>query len=177
MRNEENWNNGIRGRFIKQNPFTPRIKKILLSTPDIEWQMESTYLFGDTGTGKTVKACQFILAVEKQNYLNDTFIDAAFISVPQLMFDINTNFDHEKEIIEKYMKAGVTVLDDIGIGKPSDWLIRTLYLIINHRYEHELPTIITANVPLTKLSELLDDRITSRIARSYKIIEMTEIFK
>ena len=47
----------------------------------------------------------------------------------------------------------VLVIDDLGKEKKSDWTRQTLFDVINHRYEHQLPTIITTNL----VSESGDD--------------------
>ena len=47
-------------------------------------------------------------------------------------------------------------------------LIFITYRLINHRYEHMLPTLITTNLPTAELRTALGDRVASRLA------EMTE---
>ncbi|WP_329172270.1 ATP-binding protein [Streptomyces decoyicus] len=60
----------------------------------------------------------------------------------------------------------VTAAD--GAAKNSEWTEELTYRLINHRYEHLRPTLITTNLPTDALRTALGDRIASRLA------EMTE---
>jgi DNA replication protein DnaC len=51
------------------------------------------------------------------------------------------------------------VLDDLGVENPSPWAQEKLFQLLNYRYNHRLPTIITTNTDL----DLLDPRIRSRL--------------
>jgi DNA replication protein DnaC len=58
------------------------------------------------------------------------------------------------------------ILDDLGVDKPSDWVLNVLYNIINYRYENLKKTIITSNFSLDEIAEAFNDnRITRRIER------------
>ncbi len=89
------------------------------------------------------------------------------ISVPELLLEIRDTFNgneiSEKAIIDKYSWIDVLILDDLGVEKTSDWVLQTLYTIIDRRYREELRTIITSNLGIEEIREKLDDRIASRI--------------
>ena len=56
--------------------------------------------------------------------------------------------------------AGLTA----GAENPKPWVVELVYVLINHRYEHMLPTIITTNYDGTKIGAVFGKRIQSRLA-------------
>jgi len=180
MRTPERWKKiepFVRGKL------TPRLRRDLVSlkTPTIppEEEITSLYLWGDVGTGKTVYAAQLYMEESKRLYLNpispEVKEECIFISVPELFERMKNSFGKQssgEDILFPYKVCHLLVLDDIGAEKPSEWALQQLYLIINHRYEYMLKTIITSNKPLVDLAILFgDDRITSRIQRMGEIKE------
>jgi DNA replication protein DnaC len=82
------------------------------------------------------------------------------------------NGESTEAVMEVYLNAHLLVLDDFVTVRPTDWVIETLYHLINYRYEHMKKTVITCNFSLEKLEEMLQEqRITSRISRSYTVIK------
>jgi DNA replication protein DnaC len=177
MRTVERWDKVIRGIFIKQ--FTPRIQRDLLQIPDLPTlpgDVDSCFISGEPGAGKTIHACLLLLREQRNLYLSEMTADCEFISVSTLIEKIKASFDTkegltEHQILEHYSTVHLLILDDFGTLKCTDWVYQTLYLIINNRYEQMKKTIITSNLNLEQLaSQLGDDRITSRIERMCKII-------
>lgn len=171
----------------KVNPFPPRLqrdlKKISLPPnapePDF-WAGESLFLYGDSAVGKTVLAANMLLDVQKHLWLNFQHKKCKFVSVPELFGKLKASYDTdtketEWDILEQHKNTWLLVLDDLGVsGKPSEWLLEKLYLLINSRYEYLMPTIFTSNIDLNDLADLLgDDRIPSRIRRMGLIAEKT----
>jgi len=99
-----------------------------------------------------------------------------FISIPDLLLRIRASFKDdsttEEEIIDRFSSVGILMLDDIGSEKPTEWVLQTLYLIIDHRYREMKETYITSNLSLDELSNRLSDRIASRIAGMCKIMKL-----
>lgn len=61
------------------------------------------------------------------------------------------------------------LLDDLGTAKASEWTEEVTYRLINYRYNHCLPTIITSNLPARNengpdLSGFVGARVASRLA-------------
>lgn len=67
------------------------------------------------------------------------------------------------------------LLDDLGAEKQTDWGAERLYLVINGRYERELPTIVTSNLTLDQMSAMhpeMGARIVSRLLEHYELIPL-----
>lgn len=61
------------------------------------------------------------------------------------------------------------LLDDLGTAKTSEWTEEITYRLINFRYNHCLPTIITSNLPARDehgpdLTDFVGARVASRLA-------------
>jgi DNA replication protein DnaC len=180
MRTNQKWNDGVRENFISVN-FTPRIYHDLsqITFPNFtDYEIKSIFIWGNTGYGKTLTAASLMIEEQRRIYLNNgpknDYEFCKFISVPELFEDLKRSFGDSAKtnrIIQAFQNIHLLVLDDMGVTKPTDWVLQMLYLIINHRYEFCKKTIITSNIGLKELSVLLgDDRITSRIERSYQLI-------
>ena len=63
-------------------------------------------------------------------------------------------------------------IDDLGAEKVTEWVEEVIYLIINTRYENNIPIVITSNYPLSKIAELVGDRVASRIKEMCHVIEI-----
>jgi DNA replication protein DnaC len=175
MRNKEDWKNFERAEYLKQ--FTPRIREVLSTLPDLDYcpDIQSMYIYGDVNVGKTIEAASMMLQEQKTIYLHDGPKDhtqkCIFVSVPELFNEIKSTFNPnsektEQDILNYYYDAHLLVLDDFGTVKPTDWVLQTLYLIVNYRYDFLKKTIFTSNLSLQEVAKIYgDDRITSRIDR------------
>lgn len=124
---------------------------------------QGIFLTGITGCGKTHLAVAVLRELAKEGKAS------LFKNVSELLLDIRGSFREgakitEQELVEKYSVAPVLVLDDLGSEKSSEYAINTLYIIINHRDQELLPTIITSNLTLTEIEIKLNARIASRIS-------------
>jgi DNA replication protein DnaC len=100
-----------------------------------------------------------------------------FISVPELLLRIRASFktgsdEDESAILEYFSEKDILFLDDMGSEKTTEWVLQTLYLLIDRRYRDMKKTIISSNLTLDELAQKLDDRIASRIAGMCKVIEI-----
>ena len=69
----------------------------------------------------------------------------------------------EHETLTKYMNCQLLVLDDLGTERASEWQQEKLHLLLNHRYNEMMPTIITTNLGLTELNKQVGKRVVDRI--------------
>lgn len=188
MRTENIWETKHRQPFIKKH-FTPRLQRDLelfrpKTLPSIDWASgQGLFLYGRTATGKTIMASELMIEERKRMWLeleDEKSPVFAFASAPAILREINQSFDAPKiagkpaldSVFDFYTGAYFLTIDDIGvIAKQSDWLINTMYLIINTRYEQMLPTLYTSNFDIDKIGSVFDARIASRIERSCEIAE------
>lgn len=143
--------------------------------------LNSLFLHGSCGAGKTHLACAVANALieAEKPVLMTTFGD--------LVQEIKSTFlkgakTSEKDIVEKYRKAPMLIIDDLGKEKPTEWSASILFSILNHRYSDIKPTIITSNfapnVTISRIAPGEDDAlcgrsIVSRIHEVYSIVDIS----
>ncbi|MEU3020830.1 ATP-binding protein [Nocardiopsis sp. NPDC007018] len=66
-------------------------------------------------------------------------------------------------VFEAYASAPLAFIDDLGAAKVTEWTEEVTYRLVNHRYEHQLPTIFTSNAAPKDLGERVGERVASRL--------------
>ena len=119
-------------------------------------------MIGGYGTGKTH------LAVAILRETAEAGIPGMFVVVPDLLGKMRASFNLKDgkadELVTTAKNAPLLVLDDLGAENPSPWVVELIYVLINHRYEHMLPTVITTNCNGRELEEMFGRRVVSRLA-------------
>jgi len=81
--------------------------------------------------------------------------------------------DTTRAIITPTKKCQLLVLDDMGAQKDTDWAVEKLDIIVNHRYENKLATVITANtleIPDRIYDRVLEGKAVKLSGESYRAI-------
>lgn len=129
-------------------------------------------LHGDVAVGKTHLATAIL-----RRCLERTSCRGLFHKTSELLAAIRATYNPigttavtESELLRRAQEVECLVLDDVGVEKPSDWVDKTLELIVDHRYSHQRSTIITTNCLDTPdksdphgLSYRVGSRIESRL--------------
>ncbi|MGF1425505.1 ATP-binding protein [Kitasatospora sp. LaBMicrA B282] len=68
-----------------------------------------------------------------------------------------------ERVLAAYSRVPLLILDDLGAAKATEWTEEQTYRLINRRYNHMLPTLITTNLPIRELRTYLGDRVASRL--------------
>lgn len=71
-----------------------------------------------------------------------------------------------------YCVAPMLILDDIGAGGLSDHERRILLDVLDRRGNDCRPTVVTTNLSLDQIRDLMDERISSRL-RDYLAVAFT----
>jgi DNA replication protein DnaC len=86
--------------------------------------------------------------------------------VPSFLASIKASFSKQSsgdpdQILSWHKQADLLLLDDLGAERETEWAIETLYLLIDHRVKHELPTIITTNLTISEFVKRADGEFTA----------------
>jgi len=174
MRNLENWNKRFLHRQLKT--FSPRLQRDLVKYPAKDLpEYGSYYLWGTASTGKTTTAAHMYLAAAKKFYLETLPGQCIFTTVSDFLDDLQKCVnDPERDIHAvraRYIATEFLVLDDLGAEKMSEWELSQLQRLINGRYESLSTIVVTSNVSLNRLANVLgDDRIPARLKIMCKTI-------
>jgi DNA replication protein DnaC len=115
-------------------------------------------IIGPYGCGKTHLAAAIGHTREDKGDL------PIMISVPDFLDHLRATFSPNSTVsldrrFEEVRKASLLILDDLGTQVATPWAKEKLFQLLNHRYDAELPTVITT---ATKLEEM-EPRIRSRM--------------
>lgn len=132
---------------------------------------KSLFIFGLVGTGKSVLMATIVKEYIKNNW------KIKWVAMTDFMMELQSlyRFQHENpyqfaQDIAGY--DGILCLDDLGACKCTEFVQQIIYYILDYRESYCLTTIITSNLPLAKIDEMIGERISSRLAGMCEIVEM-----
>ena len=95
--------------------------------------------------------------------------------VPDLLDHLRATFNSNSDItldrrFQEVRTTPLLILDDLGTQSSSGWVKEKLYQLFNHRYNAELPTVITSAETLEEMDPRLRSRmLDKRLCRIYAI--------
>ena len=116
-------------------------------------------LTGNSGCGKTH------LAAAIANYCIGLQIRTFFTVVPDLLDHLRATFGPGSEVaydelFDQIRNVPLLILDDLGVQSSTSWAAEKLFQIFNYRFNAMLPTVVTTNLPLDRMDESLQSRLT-----------------
>lgn len=145
---------GISPRFISAEH--PRARECA----DAVQGGRNLYVFGAVGTTKTT----LVSAVSKT--LVDRKLAVRFTSMWRVLDDIKAGFRDNSDPLPAYQRVQVLVLDDLGKESPTDFALERLFALVDERYNHLLPTIVTTQYKRSMLLERLAKHGDYEIAKA-----------
>ncbi|WP_327417590.1 ATP-binding protein [Streptomyces sp. NBC_01233] len=140
----------------------------------------SLLLLGATGVGKTHEAFAAIRALIATGIV----VRWESVTAADLYAEMRPRQGVDPEwMLRRLARIPVLHLDDLGAATTTRWTEELTYRLINHRYNRELPTLITSNLAPARtpsmpaeqpvLREQIGDRVASRLVGMCQQIAMT----
>jgi DNA replication protein DnaC len=134
---------------------------------DLPWLV----LSGPSGCGKTHLAAA--IANRQIELGNEVF----FAIVPDLLDHLRATFGPGSdvtydELFEAVRNSPLLVLDDLGAQSETSWAQEKMFQVLNHRFNAELPTVITTNYAIHELDQRLRARLSDKQAA--RVIQIGE---
>ena len=128
---------------------------------------KSVYLYGCTGSGKTM------LSVITAKSAIKAKCKVVFYDTPTLLQTMRATFNQEgngesaarttlSDIHKRLAAAQLIILDDIGAELSSKWALEQLFIVINERYNSNSPIFVTSNYSLEQLEKHWESDFTGR---------------
>lgn len=145
---------------------------------------------GPCGVGKTHLSVAILKTLIQEKYVHGQFVDEAEL-LRRLQYSYGPNSpETEREVLLPLSEIELLVWDDLGTGRPTEWVRETIRTVLNHRYTYNKQTILSTNWPLkpqtgkspksrgktepvqNTLAERIGQRLFSRIMEMCEIIEI-----
>ena len=116
-------------------------------------------MHGEYGCGKTHLAAAVANEAIRRRFRT------LFVVVPELLDHLRATFGPASdisydELFERVRNVPLLVLDDLGTESSTPWAQEKMYQIFNHRYNQQLPTVVTIN---NRALGAVDERVGSRL--------------
>jgi DNA replication protein DnaC len=118
-------------------------------------------LMGVHGVGKTH------LGAAMANDRLKRGLPTLFIVTPDLLDALRASFGGDSsgsydKVFYEVRAAPFLILDDYGVQSSTAWAKEKLYQVLNYRYNAQLPTVITTNLPLGEIDPPLQSRMSDQ---------------
>lgn len=156
----------------RQHPDTAVVARIQAWLDEPKDKPESAHwllLYGPGGRGKTT-----LLHGLAADRLNAGY-SALFRTTLDLIDDIRATFgkpEEQAELLALLRRVEHLYLDDLGVEVPRDWIGETIYSLLNHRHNEQMPTYFSSNLEPQDLGAHLGERIYGRLKRMVEPIAM-----
>jgi len=123
---------------------------------------------GPTGSGKTHLACA--IANHRLSMGQLVFYIGASDLLDHLRSAFNPSSDLSyDELFERVKNSPLLVLDDLGAGSTTPWAQEKLEQLLDYRFNADLSTVITTDVPMEKLNDRLRGHFGKEFCQIYTI--------
>jgi hypothetical protein len=125
------------------------------------------YFSGAVGRGKTQLAWVAALAWLDKTGAGVWPGDLEYFAVPHLFEELRRSFDSRggTDIVDRCVRAKLLFLDDFGAERVSEWTRERMLEIVNERYDHKRPVIVTSNLAPDELEAGQEPRLVSRLTQ------------
>lgn len=156
----------IPGRYADARPDHPAVARWAHEL-HVGQTTDSLVILGPVGVGKTHQAYGAYRELARRGIGR-----CVAIAVPALLDGLRPGRPGTVSY-EEVEGADLLLLDDFAAERPTDWTGETLYRLIDARWAHMRPTIITSNATPAQIGQQLGERVASRLAGMGRTVVLT----
>lgn len=125
--------------------------------------------FGKLGTGKTYYAACIANALIQKGY------KVLVTSFPRLSNNLMERMDGRQEYLDSLDEYDLIVIDDFSAERSTEYMMETVYTVVDARYKSGKPLIVTTNLTREQISDTNSDIRRARIiSRLYEMCFFVE---
>ena len=128
---------------------------------------KSLYITGNAGSGKTYFSLALLKGLLDQKMHNWVIYKRSDDLDDELLKA--THDRNESYVLEKYHEVPFLFIDDLGVERLNERIVKQYYSIFDRRFSNYLTTVLTSNIPLGNIGKNLGDRIASRLEHAVEI--------
>ena len=162
VRLPEYYNDGVSVAFVRIANVLDDIDEEGYVAQAIPPELPSTGLIlsGPVGTGKTA-----LLVATLRAAIERTLARGRFWPAVELLDALRpTDTGGPKWQLESIIDEPLLAVDDLGVGRVTDFVVETWERIIDARYREARPLLLTTNLTRRELTDTLGSRVASRLA-------------
>ncbi|MGO4890325.1 ATP-binding protein [Anaerobacillus sp. MEB173] len=125
-------------------------------------RQNSVALLGQPGSGKT-----HLLTAIANNLIQKKHLGVLYFPYVEGFNDLRDDFEALEEKLGKMKKVDVLFIDDLFKKGSTEWEIKQMYAVINHRYLNHKPIMISSELDVDGLCEV-DEALGTRICEMCK---------
>ncbi|MBQ4156430.1 MAG: ATP-binding protein [Clostridia bacterium] len=128
---------------------------------------ESLLFFGKTGLGKTHLSLSIANEVIKKGY------NVVYGPISKIIGSIEREHfsGNDRTTLTNVLDCDLLIFDDLGTEFTTSFVSSAVFDIVNSRILKNKPTIINTNLDFEELKQKYSDRVVSRIAGSYRMLQ------
>jgi DNA replication protein DnaC len=140
--------------------------------PELVTEGRCLILGGNPGTGKTHLSVSIAYRAIQNGY------EACFTTAAELIDELSgAGRGQLHKALLPYVQPHVLVIDEVGYLTYSSDAANVLFQVVNHRYLHKKPMLLTTNKPLNQWGQVLHDSdlaeaITDRVLERGRFIQL-----
>ncbi len=159
----EKENNGVNPRDIMTKICSFCVKYASQFNDD----SESLLFFGKTGLGKTHLSLSIANEVIKKGY------NVVYGPISKIIGNIEREHfsGNDRTTLNNVLECDLLIFDDLGTEFTTSFVSSAVFDIINSRILKNKPTIINTNLEFEELKQKYSDRVVSRIAGNYRMLQ------
>jgi len=131
------------------------------------------FLNGAPGLGKTfLSACiARVVAENGHSAVYDTSA-AMFSKFEEARFLRTDDIEEARTGIKRYLECDLLIIDDLGTEMTNNFVVSTLYELVNTRLITDKKTIVNSNLTLDELRQRYSEQIMSRLEGEYQVLTL-----
>lgn len=128
---------------------------------------QSLLFFGKTGLGKTHLSLAIANSVIEKGY------NVVYGPISRIIGGIEREHfsNNERTTLNNIINCDLLILDDLGTEFTTQFVVSSIFDIINSRILNKKPTIINTNLGFDELKQKYSDRVVSRISKDYRMLQ------